>query len=176
MHPLSEQSLSLEAYRKGRWMVFDFETTNLEFGSPLNPDNRIVVTAWKLQGKPLQHYVGNILECKQFWQDLEAADYLVAHSAKFEAAWLLRLGYDPTDKLWADTLLAERVRLGNRRLPLDLGAVSTRHGFKGKEDLIDTMLKASICPSEMPEKRLVNRCRRDVITTGQLWRKLRSGL
>src|SRR3546814_4084919 len=64
-----------------------------------------------------QHYAGNILECKAFWQDLEAADYLVAHNVKFESGWLLRLGYDPTDKLWADTLLAEYVRLGNRRKP-----------------------------------------------------------
>ena len=157
-------------------MAFDLETTNLDKGSPLNPDNRIVLTAWKMRGEPVQHYAGNILECKQFWQDLEAADYLVAHNIKFEAGWLLRLGYDPTDKLWADTLLAEYVRLGNRKAPLDLGSVSERYGYKGKEELIDTMMKAGICPSDMPEKRLANRCRRDVITTAQVWEKQRRGL
>jgi DNA polymerase I-like protein with 3'-5' exonuclease and polymerase domains len=172
-----------EVYRTGRWLCFDLETTNLDKGSALNPGNRVVMVAWQdgiaAYGSKLdsgvRHHYGNPLECSAFWAALEAADYLIAHNAKFEAHWLRRLGYDPTDKLWFDTLLAEKVRAGNRRMPLDLGSVSTRYGFEDKEELVASLIKTGVCPSEIPREPLVARCRRDVRTTAQVARKQIAG-
>ena len=154
-----------EVYRTGHWLCFDLETTNLSFGSALIPGNRVVMIAWQEKGGSVQHHYGNPLEARGFWEALERADFVIAQASKFEAHWLKRLGYDPAGLLWYDTLLAERVRMGNRRKPLDLGAISKRYGFQGKEGLIDSLMKTGVCPSEMPERGLIARCRRDVKTT-----------
>lgn len=175
-HPLSIASLNLETYIYGKWMVFDFETTNKDKGSPLNPENRIVCASWKLRGQTVRDYYGNLLECKEFWEAYEEADYLVAFNGKFEAGWLLRYGADPTDKLWADPMIGEKVRLGNRFALLNLGDVSQRYGFKGKETMIDAMMKGGVCPSDMPERQLRARNRRDTKTTEQIWEKQLVGL
>lgn len=176
MHPLSDSALSLDAYRDGNWLVFDLETTNLEKGSPLNPGNRAVMVSWKERGGPVQHHYGNIMECRSFWEAYERADYLVAHNAKFECGWMIRCGQDPTDKLWADTMIGEKVRLGNRFALLALEEVSPRYGFKGKEKLIASLMASGVCPSQMPERRLIARARRDVRTTEQIWMKQLKGL
>ena len=175
-HPLSDDSLSLDLYRNGKWIVFDFETTNKDKGSALNPENRVVMVAWKLRGGPVRHFYGNIMECREFWEAYESADYAIAFNAKFEAHWLYRLGIDPTEKLWADPMIAEKVRLGNRFAPLNLDDVSKRYGYQGKEVMIASMMESGICPSEMPKRRLIARARRDVKTTEQIWCKQLRGL
>lgn len=175
VHPLSKAALSTRTYQRGTWCAFDLETTNREYGNPMSPDNRIVMVAWQ-SGKadsagPIHDFYGNIMECREFWDAIEAANYLIAHNAKFEAGWFLRLGYDPTDKLWYDTMLAEKVRLGNRFGLLNLGSVSQRYGFQGKESRVDAQIKAGVCPSEIDERYLRARCRRDVKTTSAVARK-----
>lgn len=176
MHPLSPRALSLDAYRKGKWIVFDLETTNINFGSAMEPGNRVVMVAWKLRGEKPRYYYGDLLSAADFWADLERADYLVAHNAKFEAHWLLRCGYDITSRLWYDTLLGEYVRLGNRHSTLNLNDVSTRYGFDGKEEIVDSMMKSGVCPSQIPEDKLIARCLRDIRTTEQVLRYQLRGL
>jgi DNA polymerase I-like protein with 3'-5' exonuclease and polymerase domains len=157
-------------YTDKNWLVFDFETTNIDYGSAVQADNRILMTAWKPRRGPVRSFKGDILTHKPFWEEVAAADVLVAHNAKFEAHWLLRMGFDPTDKLWYDTMLAERVLAGNRTWPLNLGDVAERWGLPGKDQYIDTLMKCGVCPSEMPQRRLLARCRRDVRTTEQVMR------
>lgn len=147
-------------------LVFDFETTNLEYGSPLNPGNRVVMVAWKtVGGETFDYYGPDILEARAFWDAVEAADVLVAHNAKFEAGWLRRLGYDPTEKAWWDTMLAERVKAGNRDWRLGLAMVGPRYGFPGKETRVDAQMKAGVCPSLIDPRYLRARGRRDVRVT-----------
>jgi DNA polymerase I-like protein with 3'-5' exonuclease and polymerase domains len=69
-------------------------------------------------------------------------------------------------------MLGEKVLLGNVRLPLDLGSVCARFGYDTKDPVIDKMMKAGVCPSEMPQKRLLARCVRDVRTTSALMRDM----
>jgi len=176
LHPLSKRSLSLDAYRNGKWLVFDLETTNVNFGSALEEGNRVVMVAWKMRGERPRYFYGSLLEARDFWEDLERADYLVAHNAKFEALWLRRLGYDITSRLWYDTMLGEYVRLGNRRNTLNLGDVSKRYGFEGKEEIVDSMMKSGVCPSQIPEDKLIARCLRDIRTTEQVLRRQLKGL
>lgn len=155
-------------------LAFDFETTNREYGSPLVPENRVVMVAWGfVVGGEVPHmhdyYGPDVLEARAFWEAVEQADVLVAHNAKFEAGWLLRLGYDPTEKTWWDTLLAERVKAGNRPWRLGLGHVAPRYGFSGKETRVDTQMKAGVCPSYIDPRYLRARCRRDTATTGSIF-------
>lgn len=152
-----------------RAVCLDFETTNIAFGNPVVPENRIVMVAWKAMGEPVRDYYGpDLLEHRPFWEAIEDADVLIAQNAKFEAKWLWRLGYDPTHKLWYDTMLAERVKMGNRRKPLNLAAMCLRYGLAPKEDRVDTLMKMGVCPSLIDPRYLRARCRRDVRTTMQL--------
>lgn len=152
-----------------RYMAFDFETTNLEYGNACVPANRIVMVAWKVAGEKVKDYYGpDLLEHRPFWEDLEATEVLIAQNAKFEAKWLQRLGFDPTGKEWYDTMLAERVKVGNRRTPLNLDAMCVRYGLEPKEDRVDTLMKMGVCPSLIDPRYLRARCRRDVRTTMQL--------
>lgn len=152
-------------------LVFDFETTNIDRGSPLVRENRVVMVAWQRlwDGGEVEDYYGDVLEAGAFWAAVEEADTLIAHAGKFESGWLLRLGFDPSERAWWDTLLAERVIAGNRKWPLDLGSVSKRYGFAGKEDRVARLLKMGVCPSLIDPRYLRARCRRDVRTTGQVY-------
>ena len=137
------------------WRCTDYETTNIEKGDPLVPGNRIVLECHK----------GDVP-----W-DADKPYILVAHNAKFELGWMLRQGKDITHVLPWDSLLAEYVIAGNRRMPLDLGSVAKRYGFPGKEPVVDKLIKAGVCPSEIPRKWLEDRVRYDVDVTMQIARK-----
>lgn len=177
MHPLHSKNVSGETYLKGRWICFDFETTNKEFGDARNPENRVVMVSWQSGkgnsfGKIHSHY-GPLGEANQFWEALEKADYLVAHNAKFESHWLWRHGYNPTDRFWYDTMLGEWVLLGNNpdKLKFELGAVAERYNEDPKDARLAEQMVDGICPSEWAKEDLVARCERDVRSTARIARK-----
>lgn len=153
-------------------ITIDFETANYSYGSALDKRNSIVMVAWKEAQGPVKHFYGDIMKAKEFWLALSRHDLVCAFNCKFEMLWLKRLGCDVDKWNWHDPMLAEKILLGNVRLPMNLGDVSERYGWKGKDHLIDQLMKAGVCPSEMPQRRLIARCRRDVKTTYSLHRAL----
>ena len=162
-------------------ITLDFETTNKEYGSTNNPDNHIVLTSY---------LVGDVMT--SVWEDeyhlpkdlldmIEGDDnphILVAHNAKFELRWLDKAGVDLTKVLVWDTMLADKVALGNNpaRLPLDLGSVAQRRGLEGKEPVVDQMIKMGVCPSTIPKSLLLRRCEYDVQTTYNIFLQQREEL
>jgi DNA polymerase I len=152
-------------YSWGVPLFLDFETTILDKGSALTAENRIVLACWKLgwDGE-VMHKWGGQYDQKELLDDLKMASFVVAHNAKFELQWLARCGVDLHELLVYDTMLAEYVIGGNRwkteRLSLELTA--TRHGLPGKVGLVSRMIKAGICPSEIPQPWLLKYCERDV--------------
>ena len=146
-------------------IFFDFETTNLDYGNADNLGNRIVMVAWCVDNGPMERFYGNILEAEEFWKDLNSSTDACAFNCKFEIKWLKRLGFDVDALKWHDPMLAEKVLLGNEQAKMGLDAVCQRYGCDTKDQMIDTMMKNGICPSEMPQKRLMARCVRDVRTT-----------
>ena len=147
-------------------LYFDFETTNHSFGSALDGRNRIVMVSWVSdKDANVRNFTGDIMEATEFWKALDHADELCAYNAKFEMLWLKRCGFDIDNKVWHDPMLAEKIILGNEQLPMNLGAVSARYGYDAKDPVIDSMMKAGVCPTDMPQKRLAARCNRDVRTT-----------
>ena len=143
-------------------LYFDFETTNHSKGSALDSRNRILMVAWCIDDGPMHSYAGDIMKCGGFWIALNRCESACAHYAKFEMHWLKRLGFDIDSKKWHDTMLAEKILLGNIPKKVNLGDVAERYGQPTKDPLIDSMMKAGICPSEMPQDRLMRRCKRDV--------------
>ena len=153
-------------------IFFDLETTNLDYGSALNPSNRVIMVSWCEDDGEIRTFVGDIMQASEFWQALDRHETACAFNAKFEIHWLKRCGYDVDRLKWHDPMLGEKVLLGNEQLPMNLGDTCSRYGLDVKDALIDAMMKGGICPSEMPQKRLRARCVRDVRTTRTLMSKI----
>ncbi len=146
-------------------VTFDLETTNHSYGSALDSRNYVLMVCWQVDDGPVKFHKGGLLTAREFWADVDAADTLLCHNAKFEMHWFTHYGKDIDKWHWHDTMLAERVIAGNRPWKFSLGAVAERYGEDTKDPVIDSMMKAGVCPSEMPQKRLKARCVRDVRTT-----------
>ena len=149
-------------------LTFDFETTNHSKGSALDSRNRILMVVWQEDDGPRYSHVGDITLATEFFKALDRNLVLCAYNAKFEQHWFLRLGLDIDRWAWHDPMLAEKVLLGNVQKPVNMGDVAERYGYDTKDRMIDSMMKSGVCPSEMPQKRLLARCMRDVRVTRQL--------
>lgn len=154
-----------------KYVVLDFETTNLDTGNAVNKDNRLLMAHYLRNDDPstVHEIVGSEYEMQELLDALEWADFFVAHNAKFEYKWLLRCGADLTKLIAFDTMIAEYVIAGNRGWKLSLGAISARRGFGGKDPYVDLCIKGGVCPSDIPKNFLSRRCKKDVIQTREVF-------
>lgn len=152
-------------YESENWVVFDFETTNRDKGSALDQGNRLLLgtwicgpgsRSWSKDDKTVFSCSGELVELQRLFAALEAADFVVAHNAKFELQWLDRLGFDISRLIVYDTMLGEYVRLGNRQGAKDLDTVLRRYGIPCKRGLVSTLIKGGVCPSDIDERWLVD--------------------
>lgn len=169
----SREAVGAECYRHRRTLTLDFETTNLDKGDPLNPDNRLILAVTK-RGSD----TARVRDLPQLADDLQWAEVLIAQNAKFELGWIMREGLAWEHLLVWDTMIAEKVKLGNNpeRLRLSLDSMCARYGLPTKDPLIDALMKHGVCPSEQPEHLLRERCLRDVDTTYELAKRQRRSL
>lgn len=153
-------------YHDQKFVVLDFETTNLDKGNAVTKDNKLLLGHWMRSDDmiPKKHW-GNEYEYAELLADLEWATFFVAHNAKFELKWLVRCGADLTRLLPFDTQIAEYVISGNRGWKTGLGAVAPRYGYGGKDPYVDLCMKGGVCPSELPRSLLDNRCGKDIQQT-----------
>lgn len=156
----------LRAYeRRNNYIILDFETTNLTNGLAVNPDNSLVLACWtvvvdgKVEHKSL---FGDEYDMGQLLTDIASAEFLVAHNAKFELQWLARCGLDLRSVLVYDTMVAEWVIAGNRKMPFNLEDTAQRYKLGGKESLVSKLIKYGVCPSLIPRSWLLKYCARDV--------------
>lgn len=156
------------------YMVLDFETTNLDKGSALNPDNRIVLACWYMvlpDGTIENKFVyGDEYEMDELLADIERVDFVVAHNTKFELRWLKRCGLDLRNVLFFDTMLGAWVLDGNRSLPRGLDDLASRLGVTGKMKLVANMLKRGVCPSTIRKDWLTEYCFADIRITLDIFR------
>lgn len=176
-----------KVYLNDDYIVFDFETTNHDKGSALDPRNRIVLATWVYgrehrnydgQGRPDRVHTagGDLLALQRLVDAVESAGFIVAHNAKFELQWLQRLGVDIGKLLVYDTMLGEYVRLGNRQGRKDLDTVLERYGIPRKRSLVSALIHAGVCPSCIPERWLVEYGQWDTLSTLQAFLHQRSEL
>ena len=161
-------------YLSENYVTLDFETTNLDYGSALNPGNNIVLSVLRQEGVRPKAYRctwGNELNQGRLLEAIERSDFFVAHNAKFECAWLKRCGADLTKIVVWDTLLAEYIINGNQKVPLDLDSVCARYGLPLKGPAVKAMMGNGVCPSEIPDYWLEERCKHDVSVTAELFKR-----
>ena len=144
-----------QVYLGDDWLVVDFETTNLDKGSALNAKNDIVLATWATKDG-IYYKRGGCYEQQELVEAVAKAKFIVAHNAKFELQWFVRIGIDISKVLVYDTLLADYVLAGNRRWRLDLDSVAKRYNVATKNSYIKNLMEAGVCPSTMPASSLLN--------------------
>lgn len=177
-----------EVYNSENYVVLDFETTVRSKGTALDYENRIVLAVWRLgAGHPDSGIVPNdgVTEARsvdrvkwageyaleQLVREIEKADFLVAHNAKFELQWLERCGLDTSEVLVWDTMIGDYVIGGNRWVghALSLQNCATRRYGEGKMDIISKMYKSGLCSTDIPRSWLQRYCVQDVDLTHRLF-------
>ena len=152
-------------YLEDDFVVVDFETSNLEKGSALNPDNRIVLACWTVvKGDTAVHkyHFGDEYSLYELVKDIQAARFCVAHHAKFEAQWLKRCGLDLTEVLLYDTMLGQWVLDGNVNKDRSLEGIAQARGLGGKGSLVSNLIHLGVCPSKIKPEWLLKYCQKDV--------------
>lgn len=140
-------------------VFFDFETTNLDKGTALNKDNDVVLACWIVRHPDgtleRKHKFGNEYEQQELYADVMAADFVVAHNAKFDLQWLARCGVDLRSIYSSCTMLAAWVIDGNRDRPRNLNALAKRYKIGTKTDYVSALIKLGLCPSNIPRSWLL---------------------
>lgn len=151
---------------KYRYVVLDFETTNLSKGHFTNKDNDIVLACWHIydQGKLVakKHQFGNEYMMEELVKDISEAQFLVAYSAKFELGWLARCGVDLRKVLPYDPMVVEWVLNGNKMARYSMEDVAAKYKLKGKDSLVSLLIERGVCPSKIPQSWLLEYCDLDV--------------
>lgn len=166
---------AIEVYKKAdNYVTLDFETTNIDFGSAVDPENRLLLACWDVvkDGKLTRKSKwGDEYEMAELEADIMAADFIVPFNAKFELGWLRRCGLELHDILVFDPYLAEWVIQSNRRNqnPLNLNATAERYGMGQKLDRVSYLIGKGICPSEIPMEWLEEYCFKDVELTRKVF-------
>lgn len=159
-----------QLYKRGKYVVLDFETTNEEYGTALNGDNKIVLACWAVGEAGAissTHYIfGGEYDMGPLLEALDVAEFIVCQNAKFELQWLERCGYDIGSRPVYDTFLAEWVITGNQGIgKLDLDSLCQKYKYKLKSKIIKLLLKGGVSPALIPRSLLLRYCLGDVMGT-----------
>jgi len=174
-------------YLENRYVVADFETSNRDKGSALNRTNRIVLATWlerssKIYPKDrdihdsqsvVQSQFGSEFEQQRLVKAIQACRFFVAHQSKFELQWLHRAGLDLSTVLVWDTLIAEYVIAGNRKVDLSLEGTAERYSLGRKVSVVKQLIEGGVCPSEIPEQWLLEYCSADTLLCHKIFLKQR---
>lgn len=161
------------------FVVLDLETNNKNFGSALTPTNHIVLACWDVVYSDgtveSKHAWGDEYEMAELEADINQADFVVAHNAKFELQWLKRCGMELRDILAFDTYLAEWVIAGNRGgqkgWELNLDDTAARYGLPAKISIVKHLIDMGADPADIPQHLLLPYCYRDVELARKLFYK-----
>lgn len=153
-----------------KYIVIDFETTNISFGDATEEGNKLLLTCFQLSGSDkVFRIVGGEFDIDKVVELCET-HLIVAHNAKMELKWLARAGLDLTRaRVWC-TMVGEHVIAGNRSVTKSLGDVSDRYGYGTKEPYVDSLMKLGVCPSNIPKSFLIDRCAKDVVQTHNIFK------
>ena len=163
--------LDPSVYLRDDYVYLDFETTNLDKGSPVNRSNKIVLAAWicgpthpMATGGKVRTHFGSEFEQRELCEAILQASFIIAHHAKFECGWLFRCGLELRDLIVWCTQIGEYVLAGNRKFigGFGLDATAKRYGTDSKMCYVSELISAGICPSSIPEGELKSYCVRDV--------------
>ena len=166
-------------------LVLDLETTVERIdgridNSPKNPRNKCVSAHWGWLGETTVDHVNHSIlyhiehegsdPVDQLKEDLSKASMMLCHNTKFDAEWLMEMGFE-LPPLVMDTMIIEYLLSKGQRRPLSLKESAIRRNVKSlkKSDLIDEMFKSGVDFSEMPLDVVIEYAEADVKACGELY-------
>jgi DNA polymerase I-like protein with 3'-5' exonuclease and polymerase domains len=166
-------------------LVLDLETTVERIdgridNSPKNPRNKCVSGYWGWLGEDTVDHVKKAVWYHKDYEgcdptdelrtDLLSADMMVCHNTKFDAEWLLEMGFT-LPPLVFDTMVVEYLLSKGQRRPLSLKESAIRRKVKSlkKSELIDEMFRDGVDFSEMPLDVVNEYAEADVKACGELY-------
>jgi len=166
-------------------LVLDLETTVERIegridNSPKNPRNKCVSGYWGWLGDDTVDHVKKAVwyhkdyngcdPTDELRADLLSADMMLCHNTKFDAEWLLEMGFT-LPPLVFDTMIVEYLLAKGQRRPLSLKESAIRRKVKSlkKSELIDDMFREGIDFSEMPLDVVNEYAEADVKACGELY-------
>lgn len=166
-------------------LILDLETTVERIegridNSPKNPRNKCVSGYWGWLGTETVDYVKKAVWHHKEYEgcdptdelaaDLLAADMLVCYNTKFDAEWLLEMGFKLPPLVY-DCMIIEYLLAKGQRRPLSLKASAIRRKVNSlkKSELVDEMFKSGTCFSEMPLDVVNEYAEADVKACGELY-------
>jgi len=157
---------------------FEIDTSHGDYGHPVHQDNQMLLAVWK-RGPAHPHGPGREVAwasefgLEHLLADIECAQVLVCHNAKYELGWLRRCGLDLSKVLVYCTKIGEYVLSGNLSSNLgystSLDACCIRRGWPPKDPVVDQMMRDGINPVRIPRPWLQGRCEQDVESTEKLF-------
>lgn len=179
---LRDGNSAIRTFKESKsFLILDFETT-IKPGFATNQDNHIVLACYYVVRNGTltkKWHFGDEYDQQELVKDVEAADFVVAHNAKFEAQWLKRCGVDLHNLLVFCTMVGEWVLLGNNpgRLSTSLDDVAKRRLGRTKDKLGSNLIRRwGVCPSVTPRTWLVRYCMDDVDLTYRIFLQQRQEL
>lgn len=162
------------------FVALDFETDEINKGSPLLDSNDIVLASWSVHHNDRlvkkKHIFGGVYDMSELLEDVQNADFLLAMNAKFELGWLKRCGLELRDILVYDPMLAQWVLDGNRKgkgHERSLAALAVRYNTTRKLDLVGKFLDLGISMRDINERWVKEYCDGDVATLVEIFFKQR---
>ena len=166
-------------------LVLDLETTVERIegridNSPKNPRNKCVSGYWGWLGEETVDHVKKAVWYHKDYEgcdptdelraDLLSADMMICHNTKFDAEWLLEMGFTLPPLVY-DTMIVEYLLAKGQRRPLSLKESAIRRQVKSlkKSELIDDMFREGIDFSEMPLDVVNEYAEADVKACGELY-------
>jgi DNA polymerase I-like protein with 3'-5' exonuclease and polymerase domains len=166
-------------------LILDLETTVERIegridNSPKNPRNKCVGAYWGWLGfetvdevKKAIFYHNDYDGCDpttELENDLAEADMMICHNAKFDAEWLLEMGFTLPPLIF-DTMIVEYLLAKGQRRSLSLKESAIRRKVTSlkKSDLIDDMFKGGMDFSEIPLETVNEYAEADVKACGELY-------
>ena len=166
-------------------LVLDLETTVERIegridNSPKNPRNKCVSGYWGWLGEETVDHVKKAVWYHKDYEgcdptdelraDLLSADMMICHNTKFDAEWLLEMGFTLPPLVY-DTMIVEYLLAKGQRRPLSLKESAIRRQVKSlkKSELIDDMFSQGIDFSEMPLDVVNEYAEADVKACGELY-------
>lgn len=170
---LEDGNAAIDSYIKAdNWVCVDFEN---ELGFATDPAIHLVLACWYVVRDGVvtkKHIFGDEYDMEELLEDIRAADFMVAHNAKYECQWLQRCGLETRDLLVYCTQNAEWVLLGNNpdRLSLSLDETAERRLGERKDALGKGLISTwGVCPSDTPQGWLKKYCYQDVDLTYRIF-------
>jgi DNA polymerase I-like protein with 3'-5' exonuclease and polymerase domains len=163
-----------------RVMTFDIECTHTvkpNGSTTASPyfGNRLVAIGYRFLGEPTQylccyseHRAPTEGWAETFQRDLDRADVLVAHNAKFDLNWIRACGFMHRAKVY-DTMVAEYVLARAQKNPLSLEKLAEKYSNVSKKaDLTKPYLRDGYTFAQIPWDIVEEYGRADVEATEQV--------